>query len=496
FDLLAVRYRQGEAERTLGYYRVGFAEYQTLEEADLRRLAHLPPGQLPAGKAGAGGVRRYQGQAFAALRQADGHVEGLARTFRLEAALVLPLETGRQDRFVFCFLSRKPESYLARHVGQAERLEQPLRLLLERVLAFEELARLREKLQGEKNHPPAALQPGEGFEGIIGKSPGLLRVCSMVRQVAPTDANVLLLGESGTGKELFARALHTLSPRKDKPLVKINCAALPATLIESELFGHEKGAFTGALERRAGKFELAHGGTIFLDEIGEMPLELQAKLLRVLQEKEVERIGGKGAIPADVRVVTATNRSLEKEVAQGRFRLDLYYRLNVFPITLPALRDRPGDIPLLAQCFARKAAGKLGRPFAGISEAALHGLMHYPWPGNIRELENVIARAAIVHGGKGPLELKQSPWDDLPAVDAAAPGLPVHALSAKDLNNAKQVQQQTEREFILAALRRANGRIRGEGGAAQLLNMKPTTLEYRIEKLGIRKGITVQLPQA
>ncbi len=497
FDYLTIRHRQPEADRNFGYYRVGFAEYQTIGGDDLQRLAQLAPDQLPRWQADAAceGLRRYNGDAFATLRESNRYVEVLAKTFRLESALVLPLEVAHNNRFVVTFLSRKPDTYLSRHVALLERLEQPLVLMLDRVLAFEEVARLSEQLQQEKNDLQEEVKTEANFEEIIGKSPHLLRVFNMVTQVAPTNANVLILGESGTGKELFARAIHNLSPRKAQTLVKINCAALPANLIESELFGHEKGAFTGAADRRIGKFELAHRGTVFLDEIGEMPLELQAKLLRVLQEKEIERIGGKAVIQADVRVIAATNRPLEKEVAKGRFRRDLYYRLNVFPITLPALRERACDIPLLAHFFARKATRKLGKPFLGISEAAMHELTHYAWPGNIRELENVIARAAIVHDGKTPLELNQPLLNELPAGDMPASGPPASPRT-QALCNVKQAQQETEREFILAALQRAKGRIRGEGGAAQLLNMKPTTLEYRIEKLGIRKGSTAELPGA
>jgi transcriptional regulator with GAF, ATPase, and Fis domain len=482
FDYLTIRHRQPEADRNFQYYRVGFAEYQTIEGADLQRLAQLAPDQLLRLQTDAAyeGVRRYNGDAFVTLREANGYVDVLAKTFRLESALVLPLEVAQNNRFVVTFLSRKPDTYLSRHLGLLERLEQPLVLMLDRVLAFEEVARLSEQLQQEKNYLQEEVKITANFEEIIGKSPNLLRVFSMVTQVAPTNANVLILGESGTGKELIARAIHNLSPRKDKILVKINCAALPATLIESELFGHEKGAFTGALDKRIGKFELAHRGTVFLDEIGEMPLELQAKLLRVLQEKEIERIGGKTTIQADVRVIAATNRPLEKEVAEGRFRLDLYYRLNVFPIFLPALRERSSDIPLLAHFFAQKAARKLGKPFLGISEAAMQQMMQYPWPGNIRELENVIARAAIVHDGKTLLTLNQPlpngfPAGEIPVSLPAGPGLQPPSIQAKDLYNVKQVQQETEREFILAALQRANGRIRGEGGAAELLNMKPST---------------------
>jgi transcriptional regulator with GAF, ATPase, and Fis domain len=372
------------------------------------------------------------------------------------------------------------------------------------VLAFEEVARLSKQLQQEKIYLQEEVKTSANFEEIIGRSPVLLQVFNQVSQVAHTDTTVLILGESGTGKELFARAIHNLSSRKDKILVKINCAALPATLIESELFGHEKGAFTGAIDKRTGKFELAHGGTIFLDEIGEMPLDLQAKLLRVLQEKEIERIGGKAPIKINVRVIAATNRQLEKEVAEGRFRMDLYYRLNVFPITLPSLRERQTDIPLLAHFFAQKSARNLGKPFLGISDSVMEELVRYPWPGNIRELENVVAQAVILNDGKTPLALGRplsgNPFAaNLPATDAPVapfrqPVQPVvHA--PRDLYDVKQLQQETEREFIMSALKQANGRIRGPGGAAEILNLKPTTLDYRIEKLGIRKVVSVQWPE-
>jgi transcriptional regulator with GAF, ATPase, and Fis domain len=281
---------------------------------------------------------------------------------------------------------------------------------------------------------------------------------------------VLVLGETGTGKELIARAVHNRSRRQGKSLIKVNCAALPPQLIESELFGHEKGAFTGATDKRVGKFELAHGGTIFLDEIGELPLELQPKLLRVLQEKEIERVGGQAPIACDVRIIAATNRDLQQEVTEGRFRADLYYRLNVFPITLPPLRERREDLPLLAAHFLQKIAKKLGKKLAGISEASLQQMQAYHWPGNIRELEHLLERAAI---------MTATPLVSLVEPLTAAPAAPP-VLEPKP-------RDQAERDNVLAALRLTNFRIRGANGAAALLNVKPTTLEAQIVRLGIAR---------
>jgi transcriptional regulator with GAF, ATPase, and Fis domain len=301
-----------------------------------------------------------------------------------------------------------------------------------------------------------------------------------VSQVAPTDATVLIGGETGTGKELFARAIHNLSPRKERMLVKVNCAALPASLIESELFGHEKGSFTGATERRPGKFELADGGTIFLDEIGELPLELQAKLLRVLQERELERIGGRQVISVDVRVITATNRNLEKEVAAGRFREDLYFRLNAFPITLPPLRERREDIPVLAQHFVGKFSREFGRPLRAVREADMLELEGRDWKGNIRELAHCIEQAVILSEGA------MLDFSSILMPKAGRPGVQeeVPLVTMQDFDH--QVTAM-ERRLVLDALNRSDGRVSGRGGAAELLDIHPKTLFSRIDKLGIRK---------
>jgi len=317
---------------------------------------------------------------------------------------------------------------------------------------------------------------------FMGKSKSILHCLDLVAQVAPLNTSVLITGESGTGKELFAEAIHQLSQRNRQPFIKINCAALPYSLVESELFGYEKGAFTGALTSRMGKFEAASGGTIFLDEIGEMSLDVQAKLLRVLQEKKVQRVGSHKMIEADVRIIAATNRNLEKAVAEHQFRLDLYFRLNVFPIQLPPLRDRKEDIALLADHLGRQIAGAMGRDYYGIAPEMIHALEQYDWPGNVRELENVIERALIISGPNRAMTLLQ-PLTGL--------GTTVNTLNPSrkfsTIDEIKQRQEQYERELIEAALHESKGKIRGIGGAAEKLDIKPTTLESKLIRWGILK---------
>src|SRR5262249_54330829 len=324
----------------------------------------------------------------------------------------------------------------------------------------------------------------------------LLGVLEQVGQVAPTDATVLVTGETGTGKELIARAVHSASPRQGKPLIKVNCAALPAGLVESELFGHEKGAFSGAITRRQGRFELADGGTIFLDEIGELSAEAQVKLLRVLQEREFDRVGGAAPIRVDVRVLAATNRDLLQEVREKRFREDLYYRLNVFPVRLPSLRERRDDIPLLVHFLVAKFAPRVGKRLYGLSRGTMQRLQEYPWPGNVRELENVLERAVILATGPTlevapdllpappkarPAEERAQPpgAGDAPVAAAAhpAPGQPLPRLEA------------VERDYIVAVLQHTNWVITGPRGAATVLGLNPSTLRSRIKKLGISRNL-------
>ena len=355
-----------------------------------------------------------------------------------------------------------------------------LALALQNYLAFEEIDKLRRKLEGERTYLVEEIRAAHNFEEIIGSSAPLAAVLRRVSQVAPTDATVLIQGETGTGKELIARAIHNLSPRKDRVLVRVNCAALPATLIESELFGHEKGSFTGATERRIGKFELADGGTIFLDEVGELPLELQAKMLRVLQERELERIGGRQVIPVDVRVIAATNRDLEREVAEGRFRGDLFFRINAFPLSLPPLRERREDIPVLAIHFAEKFAREFGKPFRSIREVDMADLAGRPWRGNIRELSHCVEQAVILSEG-AVLDFSGVLPTRIP--DMASP----EGTQQATMKEFEEEVSNMERRLILDTLERCGGRVSGDGGAAELLEINAKTLYSRIDKLGIRK---------
>jgi PAS domain S-box-containing protein len=344
-----------------------------------------------------------------------------------------------------------------------------------------------QKLSLENEYLQEEIKEALNFDEIVGRSGALAQVLDKVRLVAKTDSSVLILGETGTGKELIARALHSASSRHDRPLIKVNCAALPTGLIESELFGHEKGAFTGATERRIGRFELANGGTIFLDEVGDVPPEVQVKLLRVLQEHEFERLGGHGTIRTDVRVIAATNRDLARAVADGAFRQDLYYRLNVFPLNVPPLRERRDDVPLLVHYFVRRYANKIGRKINRVPREVMERLVAYPWPGNVRELENVIERAVILSVG--------------PDLEVAAEALPATALPsaprpssaarspAPDVPNDTETQAlaEMERNHIIAILKRTAWRIDGPAGAAKALNLNPSTLRSRMKKLGIRR---------
>jgi len=321
-----------------------------------------------------------------------------------------------------------------------------------------------------------------GIDEIVGASEPLRKVIAEAQEVAATDTTVLILGETGTGKELIARAIHRASPRRGKPLVKVNCAAIPANLIESEFFGHEPGAFTGATKRRDGRFALAHGGTIFLDEVGELPLDLQSKLLRVLQEGEFEPVGSSQTRRVDVRVLAATNRDLDKSVREGKFREDLYYRLNVFPIELPPLRARRDDIGLLAAAFAQKFAQRMGRGLEPLSKDCVRRLQAYSWPGNVRELQNIIERGVIT-SRDGQLNLDRA----LPeSVNAMAAALAADNSMVHRVRTAKELEE-LERNNIIAALEAAEWKVAGEKGAAQLLGVKPTTLSSRIKALNIER---------
>ncbi len=353
--------------------------------------------------------------------------------------------------------------------------------------ALQEIERLREQLEIENRYLREEVKTALAFGDIVGESAALRTVLQQIEIVAPTEASVLILGETGTGKELLARAIHEHSLRRERPLITVNCSAVPRELFESEFFGHVKGAFTGALKDRLGRFQLADGGTLFLDEVGEIPLELQSKLLRVLQEGRFERIGEEHTRSVNVRIIAATNRNLQQEVEVGRFRQDLYYRLSVFPITIPPLRERREDIPLLAIHFIARASVRLNSPRARMKPEQVEQLKNYQWPGNIRELQNVIERAVILARG-GVLQLDHALPESRSEKNIATALLP-NTAARSGLSHEEQ-RKEHERANILAALAKAEGKVYGASGAAELLGLKPTTLAYRMKVLGIRKSIT------
>ncbi len=333
--------------------------------------------------------------------------------------------------------------------------------------ALAEVKQLKDRLHQENVYLRQEANLLHGHDHVVGQSPALKQALAQVEQVARTDASVLLLGETGTGKELMATAIHNLSSRRERTMVKVNCAALPATLVESELFGREKGAYTGALSKQIGRFELAHNSTIFLDEVGDLPPDVQVKILRVLQEGQLEHLGSPKPIHVNVRVIAATNRDLHRLVREGRFREDLFYRLNVFPIIVPPLRERRQDIPLMVWAFVEELSKALGRTVRAVAKESMEALQRYPWPGNIRELRNIIERAMIINAG--------------PTLHVAAPG-------ASDSTSAKSLaMEDVERAHILHTLELTQWRVRGKEGAAALLRLKPSTLESRMAKLGIRR---------
>lgn len=337
--------------------------------------------------------------------------------------------------------------------------------------AMLQVEQLKEQLQAENRYLMDEIQSQHNFSQMVGQGPAIKQIKSQIAHVAPTDSSVLILGESGTGKELIARSIHDASPRRNRPLVKVNCGAIAPNLVESELFGHEKGAFTGALSRRIGRFELADGGTLFLDEVGELPLDMQVKLLRVLQEGEFERLGSSETRKVDVRMIAATNRNMLERIERGAFRSDLYYRLSVFPIQAPSLRQRREDIPLLVEHILRGLTQRLGKPFKDVAPSALKRLLHYHWPGNIRELQNVMERAAIVC----PPPVLDIPAFSDTATPVVAPAAPPSHFTLRD----------AERQHIRTVLDYTGWRISGRQGAAELLDLPPSTLRSKMKKLAL-----------
>jgi formate hydrogenlyase transcriptional activator len=393
-------------------------------------------------------------------------------------------QAGRERGFIEIELRRKDngQSVWVQRWSRPEPDGRHTRTMLIDITARVLAERERNRLQQQNQYLREEIKSEYNFEEIIGRSASLHEALSKVKQVAGVDATVLITGETGTGKELIARAIHNRSKRRDRPLIKLNCAALPTGLIESELFGHEKGAFTGALERRVGRFALADGGTIFLDEIGDIPMDVQVRLLRVLQEQEFEAVGATRTTRVDVRVIAATNRNLEQAVADGEFRADLYYRLNVVPIRLPPLRERGDDIPLLAHYFAEKYAAKAGRDLRAIDPDSMRRLQAYAWPGNIRELENIIERAVILSTGPA-LHIDER---TLP-VSGDARGAPPRVVPAAASPDDSLTAAESEKRLILSTLERTRWVIDGPSGAARLLGLHPNTLRSRMKKHGLSR---------
>ena len=416
----------------------------------------------------------------------------------IQTICCIPLVTQGRTFGTLNVASRRVEAFPSQEVALLQQVGAQIAIAVENALAFKEIDALKDKLAEEKLYLEEEIRSEFNFEEIIGDAPPLKRVLAQVEVVAPTDTAVLILGETGTGKELIARAIHNLSARRQRTFVKINCAAIPSGLLESELFGHERGAFTGALNQKIGRFELADRGTLFLDEVGDLPMELQPKLLRVLQEQEFERLGSNRTLKVDVRVVAATNQDLARQVADRTFRSDLYYRLNVFPIQLPALRERPEDVPLLVRYFVQKFSSRLNKTVEYVPAEAMNALSAYSWPGNIRELENFIERAVLLSPGKElrvPVSELLADSNSPPAVAASSARGPENANASGSAPSSASSSavvptlEQAERAHILRALQQTGWRIGGPKGAAVLLDMKRTTLQARMRKLKIRRPV-------
>jgi len=484
FDFISIGSRPINAAQfnDTGYLRIGFDEYQLIREQELMTIARLNKGalaQVIENSTADTDAVIYNNEIPRQRTDSPSLQKVLVDCFKLQSYLVFPVKLPNDESGHYFFYSKQADIYTTSHIALLNRLKTSLAQVAEKMISNEKPTLSTVHQSPDVNKKNTELLNASVFDSIIGKHHLLLTALDLAAQVAPYSTSVLILGESGTGKEKVAQAIHTLSPRKDGPFIKVNCAAIPATLVESELFGHEKGAFTGAIEKRKGRFELADGGTIFLDEIGELPLDIQVKLLRVLQEKEIEYVGGRSPIKVNVRIIAATNRNLEKEVSEGNFRLDLYYRLNVFPVTLPPLRERKSDLEALTLFFAHKFCKEFNKPFTGIGAFMIQEMYAHNWPGNIRELENVVEQSVILNDGKSALSLKRS----LAVTTVESPS----NANSKALEYLKHIQKETEREYIISILKKAKGRIRGVNGAAELLNIKPTTLEAQIAKLNISR---------
>jgi formate hydrogenlyase transcriptional activator len=441
------------------------------------------------------GICFTTGQPFLARgAEIDRFSNEIIRTLRTEGVQTIccvPLITQGRTLGTLNLASLREDAFPPQDVELLQQVSAQIAIAVENALAFKQIDALKDKLSEEKLYLEEEIRSEFNFEEIIGDSAALKRALAQVELVAPAGTAVLVTGETGTGKELIARAIHNLSPRRERTFVKVNCAAIPGGLLESELFGHERGAFTGALTQKIGRFELADHGTLFLDEVADLPLELQPKLLRVLQEQEFERLGSNRTQHVDVRIVAATNGDLSKLVAERAFRSDLYYRLNVFPIHIPALRERPEDVPHLVRYFVQKFSRRLNKAVAYIPADAMEALAGYSWPGNIRELENFIERAVLL----SPAKELRVPVSELKSVTIAAgagddsPSSTASLTPPGSSRSSISTLEDAERQHILRALRQTGWRIAGPKGAAVLLGMKRTTLQARMRKLGVRRPV-------
>src|SRR5271154_3288307 len=467
----------------LKIYALDFPGRQQL----IKQEVVIPRDASPAGHAIATGK-----PLLARGEELDRYPSEIVRTLRaegLQTICCVPLINHGHTFGTLNLASRRIDAFAEPDIEILLQVGGQIAIAVENALAFKEIDALKDKLAEEKLSLEEEIRTEFNFEEIIGDSPLLKQALAQVELVAPAGTTALILGETGTGKELIARAIHNLSPRRERTFVKINCAAIPSGLLESELFGHERGAFTGALAQKIGRFELADRGTLFLDEVADLPLELQPKLLRVLQEQEFERLGSNRTQRVDVRVVAATNGDLSKLVAERAFRSDLYYRLNVFPIQIPALRERPEDVPLLVRYFVQKFSQRLNKTVEYVPADAMDALAHYAWPGNVRELENLIERAVLLSPGKAlrfPVSVLKSAGASNAAAAASSPAsVPPSETAGASISTLEEA----ERQHILRALRQTQWRIAGPKGAAALLAMKRTTLQARMRKLNIRRPV-------
>jgi len=474
FDYMEACYNEVPGDYdTLGFFRRNFEEYTRIDPQRLADLTITSLTELARLKTESPQHYKpaiFSNQSFILCCEKSPIKRLVVQSFGIRSFIVLPVRLQDGHLFSFTFHSKQSELYTAEHLNLLVHLESALALLVAGKAAPSANKNTESKPVIVIESKPAP------FEGIIGNSKKMHLVFDYIKKVAPSDTSVLILGESGTGKEKVAHAIHRLSSRDGKPFVIVNCGAIPDNLAESMLFGHEKGAFTGALERRIGKFELADNGTIFLDEIGEMPMNLQVKLLRVLQENEIERVGGRAPIKINARIIAATNKNLEEEVASGRFRMDLYYRLHIFPIPMPSLRERKDDIPALTEHFVALYSKKMGRKGLAVPENIMEQIVTYDWPGNIRQLEHVIQRAILLSENAALKEIQLPRPHEQQA----------HPTSDPHPEGAIKTINENERDYICYILKKCKGKVYGVGGAAELLDIPASTLNSKIKKLGIK----------